>query len=202
MVAPPSIHASGKYYQWIADEYLREFPSYILDESKSDIPAIQDEQIPEGKRNTTLASMVGSWLRSGMSLEAVKFEALRANTERCEPPLEESEVLDILESISARNTSNSSLKTKWQEMVVRHRNISEVGKVILLDLSVYMNPEGYCYPSQETVANDVNKVRGTVNRHIQKAVDIGILRKSSHPTGNGRQWHNSYQALLPQSPRM
>ncbi len=57
-------------------------------------PPIPDE-IPEGQRNTTLASLAGSMRRRRAS-EATIVAALRAeNEERCCPPLDDAEVLQI-----------------------------------------------------------------------------------------------------------
>lgn len=62
-------------------------------------PVSQNMQIPEGARNSTLASLAGSMRRKGMSFEAIHAALLLENTARCVPPLPESDVRDIAQSV-------------------------------------------------------------------------------------------------------
>ena len=106
-VLPPSVHASGRHYTWdlAPDEtHLAEVPAWLLERMRGGdrngkAPPIPDE-IPEGQRNTTLASLAGSMRRRRAS-EATIVAALRAENEgRCCPPLDDAEVLQIAKSIS------------------------------------------------------------------------------------------------------
>ena len=58
-------------------------------------------RIPEGQRNTTLASMAGSMRRPGFGQGAITDALLRENRERCDPPLSDKEVEDIARSIGS-----------------------------------------------------------------------------------------------------
>jgi putative DNA primase/helicase len=60
---------------------------------------IRDE-IPEGRRNATLASLAGSMRRRGMTREEIEGAILVANRRRCRPPLDDEEVRRIAESIA------------------------------------------------------------------------------------------------------
>ena len=55
--------------------------------------------IPEGKRNTYLTSLAGSMRHRGMSSEAIEAALLQENQQCC-PPLPESEIREIVKSIS------------------------------------------------------------------------------------------------------
>ena len=57
------------------------------------------EDIPEGQRNSTLASLAGTMRRRGMSACEILPELLAVNAERCDPPLEDDEVSQIAKSI-------------------------------------------------------------------------------------------------------
>lgn len=57
------------------------------------------QQFTEGNRNQRLTSLAGAMRKRGMSLTAMKSALLATNTEQCEPPLEEKEVLQIAQSV-------------------------------------------------------------------------------------------------------
>lgn len=63
-------------------------------------PVSADGSIPAGARNGTLASLAGSMRRKGMSFEAIHAALLQENAARCAPPLPESDVRDIAQSVS------------------------------------------------------------------------------------------------------
>jgi putative DNA primase/helicase len=59
-----------------------------------------DQEIPEGRRNTTLTSLAGYMRRKGMDEQAI-FAALKiTNEQSCSPPLEVEEVARIAASVS------------------------------------------------------------------------------------------------------
>jgi len=65
--------------------------------------------IPEGQRNSTLASKAGTMRRAGFSPDAI-FEALaRLNQEGCQPPLPDEEVRKIAYSVGRYAPANESL---------------------------------------------------------------------------------------------
>ena len=55
--------------------------------------------IPEGQRNSHLASLAGSMRRGGISVQAIEVAVLIENMQRCNPPLPEDEVRQIACSI-------------------------------------------------------------------------------------------------------
>jgi hypothetical protein len=110
-VAPPSLHSSGKRYQWLQDrgpgsQSIASLPDAWLQFIKAsnqapDKPVARDgEAIPEGSRNTVLASVAGHLRRAGLS-ETEMLAALRGvNAARCDPPLDDEEVAQIARNVA------------------------------------------------------------------------------------------------------
>jgi len=107
IVAPPSLHVSGRRYQWEASSRpgttaFAEPPPWLLEPKgqpnrKAAEPV--SDAIPEGERNSTLTSFAGSMRRPGMSAEAIRAALLVENVERCIPPLGEDEIERIVASV-------------------------------------------------------------------------------------------------------
>jgi len=115
VVMPPSLHGSGNKYLWLRGKRpseipLPEMPEWLLrvlsnkdgsrKERGADSVRVEENQaIPEGKRNSTLASLAGSMRQKGMTQEEIEAALLKVNERRCEPPLDEREVSAIAHSI-------------------------------------------------------------------------------------------------------
>lgn len=109
IVAPPSLHESGKRYEVIDDCEMAPAPIWLMGlvtkKKMSQVKTIFEGQpINEGQRNATLASLAGTMRRQGMSQDEIEA-ALLAENNRCHPPLSEDEVKAIATSIS-RYTPN------------------------------------------------------------------------------------------------
>jgi hypothetical protein len=63
------------------------------------VAADADEQIPDGKRNSTLTSLAGTMRKRGMSDSALSVAIHAENESRCNPPLPVDEVDAIVESV-------------------------------------------------------------------------------------------------------
>lgn len=109
VIAPPSMHESGRAYEWVADRSpddvkLAEAPKWLLDlltEPLSRARSMSDEEpIAEGKRNAELTSLAGSMRRRGMNAAEIYGALAVANRTRCQPPLSEREVEGIAESVA------------------------------------------------------------------------------------------------------
>ncbi len=110
VIVAPSLHKTGGTYEWELSSRpgevdLGEWPEWLLDvlsttngHNKGPSPAVEGD-IPEGRRNATLASLAGSMQHRGMS-EAAILAALREENSRCKPPLPDTEVSRIVASIS------------------------------------------------------------------------------------------------------
>jgi putative DNA primase/helicase len=108
VVAPPSLHASGERYEWVVhptEVDLAYMPTWLLEvithEPVRDHGGVHTNgRVPEGQRNSTLASLAGTMRRKGMSATAIEAALRVYNVEQCSPPLSDSEVVRIAGSIS------------------------------------------------------------------------------------------------------
>lgn len=107
VVAPPSNHASGTYYEFLDPEApILEWngpPPQKGKASRVRNGAVSDDKVEpilEGYRSDTLASLAGSYRAAGLS-DVEIWESLKVtNAVRCQPPLDDDEVETIAASIS------------------------------------------------------------------------------------------------------
>ena len=115
VVAPPSMHPGGRRYRWAArrapgEAPLAPLPGWLAalahkgDSGRAHPPGYWRELVrrgvKEGVRNNTIASLAGHLLWHGVD-QAVALELLLAwNRLRCDPPLPDAEVAQVLESIA------------------------------------------------------------------------------------------------------
>jgi hypothetical protein len=114
VLAPPSVHPSGRAYTWSVDS-ARVFapaPAWLL--SRVTAPAnghriitppaewrsLVRGRVGEGQRNDSVARLAGLLLRQRVDALVVLEILLAWNEARCRPPLEESEVATIVDSIA------------------------------------------------------------------------------------------------------
>lgn len=116
--APSSI--DGNYYEWVRDPFETEIAE--LPESwkkllsngkgKDTIDLVNQfeapDEVQEGGRNNTLASYVGSMLGKKLKKKTVLNKALKYNQEACNPPLDDEEVEQIVESMIKTDKNNKS----------------------------------------------------------------------------------------------
>jgi hypothetical protein len=107
VVAPPSLHPSGRNYEFIdPDAGIAELPVWILNllhrEDKAS-ESTRESVIPEGTRNNTLTSIAGQLRYRGAERAEIQAELRAINAEQCDPPLAEDEVDAIAKSIAARS---------------------------------------------------------------------------------------------------
>jgi DNA-binding transcriptional ArsR family regulator len=67
-------------------------------------------------------------------------------------------------------------------------------KLVLLKLADHANDEGECWPSQGRIAADCGLTRQTVNEHLKKLVELGLVRCENRFNGTG-QLANRYFLL-------
>lgn len=113
IVAPPSMHASGREYTWERSANgteLLEWPAHIMKGSKRrDTASAIGDIIPAGARNETLTSLAGMMRRRGMGYEEILASLRVTNQTRCDPPLPDAEVQSIVRSVCRYEPSNDIL---------------------------------------------------------------------------------------------
>lgn len=115
IVAPPSRHITGNYYELhdgiTLDTELAEIPAWLLEllrkgkgssGTSEKGPAIRDvvrEKVPEGQRNTTIARISGHLFAKRVETRICLDLMLAFNEKYCSPPLDEKEVARTVASI-------------------------------------------------------------------------------------------------------
>ncbi len=113
IVAPPSLHPSGQVYAWTpgrspADMAPAPLPRWLLfaghgpraRRTLADWRQLVHAGVPEGERNTTIASLTGHLLWHGVDAQVALELMLAWNRLRCRPPLDDEEVARVVVSIS------------------------------------------------------------------------------------------------------
>jgi Bifunctional DNA primase/polymerase, N-terminal/AAA domain/Primase C terminal 1 (PriCT-1) len=108
VVAPPSLHPSGKRYEWLTgpdDIALASLPSHVLEllvAGPAPTPPGDGDVIPEGQRQERLYRLGRALAAKGMSSEAIAAALLEENRQRCRPPLSEREILDTAHHVTTQ----------------------------------------------------------------------------------------------------
>ena len=105
IVVPPSRHESGHYYRLLDDSEIAPAPAWLMElaTKKRNSPGQTTEDTPSiarGKRNATLASLAGTMRCRGMPEEAIEAALLEVNRRQCSPPLAETDVRQLAQSIA------------------------------------------------------------------------------------------------------
>lgn len=113
IVAPPSLHISGRRYRFrkgrsFDDLEIKPLPAAWLariaaplEKAKNPVLATPstDQKFYEGKRNQELTSLAGKLRNTGLSDQALMEALIKENESRCVPPLERDEVERIARSV-------------------------------------------------------------------------------------------------------
>jgi bifunctional DNA primase/polymerase-like protein/primase-like protein len=115
VVAPPSVHPSGRRYTWVlghspAEIEIALLPAWLLSQpegmeggsgdTRAHWRQLVRDGITEGSRNSTLASLTGHLLWHGVDTEVALELLLAWNRMRCRPPLPDAEVAGVVESVA------------------------------------------------------------------------------------------------------
>ncbi len=113
VVAPPSLHRSGRRYRWVrgcspAAAEPAPLPPWLLavarkgagrGHSREHWRRLTRQGVGEGERNATVASLAGHLLWRGVDPEVVLELLLCWNARRCRPPLADEEVARTVDSV-------------------------------------------------------------------------------------------------------
>jgi putative DNA primase/helicase len=153
VVGPPSLHYTGRRYEWEVTRHLEDmdpadFPeAWIRKLQKQDKPkraqrTAQAEKIPEGRRNETLTSKAGSMRRAGFSADEILAALLTMNEHRCDPPLDAQEVETVARSVARYDPA--------PQMTIRPQGGPEIRETDLGNARRLVRLHGknlrYCYP--------------------------------------------------------
>lgn len=137
VMAPPSVHPSGHIYTWHNAErfdwpLVKPIPSQLLalikNGTRREERTAKREKIEKGGRNVYLTSVVGGFWARGLSESATRKNAHTTNKEMCTPPLAESEVDVIVDSITAKPGGDMLiLDSKHSELNYAHRMVLHHG---------------------------------------------------------------------------
>ena len=109
MIAPPSLHSTGKRYRWAQGKSYRDLkpaslPEPWLNRLRGDAPyAAKADSTPvvtEGHRNNYLTSLAGTLQRTGASPQTLTAALTAENSAKCSPPLTADEVERIVASVT------------------------------------------------------------------------------------------------------
>lgn len=132
VVAPPSLHVSGKRYEWLNEPNgeLPDVPSWVFEGQKADgkkavVAKPVDSVIPSGQRNDTLFRFA-----YGLRVRDVDYDSammlLRIENRRCVPPLADAELMKILDSAYRYETAgevfNCTDLGNAKRLVAQHGN--------------------------------------------------------------------------------
>jgi hypothetical protein len=110
VVAPRSLHKSGRRYEWEIgpdETAIAELPETWLPlilRRRGDRTQL-DGPIPEGRRNNTLVRIAGAMRRAGLGEQEIAAALTITNATRCQPPLDDRSLNKIVRWIAKQNTA-------------------------------------------------------------------------------------------------
>lgn len=123
VVAPPSIHESGKQYQWVEgkgldDLPLADLPEIVLAKRPEEKTPLKElyKGVPKGSRNDSLTRLVGSWVNDDLSFNECLENAYIWNSKN-DPPLSEREIERTVKSIFEVHHGNKSRCNSEEEIL-------------------------------------------------------------------------------------
>ncbi len=200
VIAPPSIHKSGKLYEFIDEnKEIAPLPDIFLRSQKNKVSIVEKPKpISEcykgsehGERNVNLTRVVGSWIADGLSYEeTLKFAYIMNKNNK--PPLKDKEVEKIVRSIY--NTHMSKKKPSYfyheknflylplfirssnrQKIKDKHRKIYlniKTGKTEKTWEVIPSEKYGHCGVFDELVFTAILKIASQQKRPIQNEIEI------------------------------
>jgi putative DNA primase/helicase len=200
VVAPPSLGANGKPYEWIVspeDAQLADPPEWLLEilgRGRPKGPAGPvGERIPPGRRNRELTSLAGTMRRRGMGEKEILAALRVANEQRCQPPLEVEEVEKIAASVAryepAENVVHISVNGHGSAQPPRGYNLTDLGNAERF-AAQHGKDARYCYPWRKwlvwTGAQWKRDEAGQIHRLAKETVR-GIYREASDAEDEDRR---------------
>jgi len=139
-ILPPTIHPNGKTYQWIRDlnKPLALMPQWLITELKqqasiSFLPKKLLNGVSQSQRNNSAAKVVGKFLKHFPKSEwlSVAWPALKGWNLQNKPPLAESELRNVFESIANRELGQQANENINQNILGFEIKLNTPKKIIL-----------------------------------------------------------------------
>jgi len=92
-------------------------------------------------------------------------------------------------NVQPRN-SLSALNAWRRAIASKQGPKSSTTRLVLLCMSLYMDSNGYCYPSIQTLAADTGLSKRSVIRHVEMAISEGWIGKRMN-RNNGSRWRSA-----------
>ena len=172
VLLPPSSHLSGRVYEWEASSHPDDLvaanpPDWLLKllsgpGSRRRQAGPLPERLTDGVRNSSLLSLAGSMRSRGSSQDAIDAALLAENKTKGQPPLEETEVMDIAHRYEGQEQSHGS-----SDPEVEKDNKNQATQIVDLCLEAEMrfwhDPDYVAYVSIPVDRHQENwAVRGTL----------------------------------------
>jgi putative DNA primase/helicase len=138
IIAPPSVHPDGHQYEWKLSPFDSppmllpiKIQEFAIGHSPREIPmrdatlATTGGKTPEGERNNYLTSQAGSMKNRGMGKEAILQALLAENRTTCDPPLKESEVQGIVDSVDRYDQAEAPRRSRPSPVELAHELMDE-----------------------------------------------------------------------------
>ncbi len=200
IVAAPSVHPNGSNYEWsIEPNTLANAPDWLLSllHSEGSKPAqpSSDTKIIKGQRNDTLFRRGCALLKKGKKAKDIGAELIRINHYQCKPPLPDSELNQIIDSVRKQSVGAKRPLFQYREFVCTETPKNPTLRHILHMISFYMDVEGKpAYPTIQQIAERTGYSEPTVGKWIKYAVDNGYIVRRMHKP-KGQKWANSVYLL-------
>lgn len=128
IVVPPSLHLSGRRYEWTGLRAPEPLPEWLYQEmtkgGQPTTPRVASANAPDGRvivgeggRNAHLASRAGEMRNLGFSADAIESALQIENIEICDPPVEPAEVSTTARSIARYEPENDPRDPDCLEIV-------------------------------------------------------------------------------------
>ena len=137
-VAAPSLHLSGRRYQWdgLEDAGIAELPAWLkqmlVTPSTNGKPKDADTtgKYGKGQRHRALLSYAGKLRHAGCGPDEILAALLEFNRRRCSPPKSETEVRKLAEDIAQRYETDGAteLEKPRPEIKINNRQLRDVGR--------------------------------------------------------------------------
>jgi hypothetical protein len=155
-------------------------------------PRTARRQIPEGRRNSTLTRIAGSFRRIGLSAAEIGRGLAAINDLRCRPPLDEREVARIAESVARYEAGPPWLL----DPAGFYSGTDGIDQLVLRLLVDFANYRGECFPSVRTLAARAGVAPNTIVAAVARLEALGRIEVQRSARG-ARLAVNRYRMIWP-----